>query len=57
MYYINYVTINGNTKTTVAYKTDDNIVWWLGDGEQDAGYLAWLAEGNEPQEWQPEEAE
>lgn len=23
----------------------------------DMDYLAWLAEGNEPQEWQPQEAE
>jgi len=33
---------------------DDGTPWWLGDGEQDAGYLAWLAEGNTPEEWKPE---
>lgn len=31
---------------------DDNIQWLLGAGEQDLGYIAWVAEGNEAQPWE-----
>ena len=40
---INVLRING-----------DEIVT-LGQGEQDPDYLAWVAEGNVAEEWQPEE--
>lgn len=37
---------------TVVRVDDDGIIWWLGEGEQDPGYLAWLAEGNTPEPWE-----
>lgn len=40
--------------TLVVRIDDDGGIWWLGDGEQDAGYLTWLAEGNTPEEWNPD---
>lgn len=38
-------------------RIDGEMVTTLGLGEDDAGYQAWLAEGNEPQEWNPEESD
>ena len=51
-----YVTKNMFDQTAVVRVDDDGITWWLGDRDQDAGYLAWLAEGNTAEEWKPEES-
>jgi hypothetical protein len=40
---------------SVICRDENGVEWWLGEGEQDAGYLAWVAEGNEAMEWNPEE--
>lgn len=48
-----YFIQNGLTDTTEILRVgDDGIVWLLGEGEQDAGYLAWIAEGNTPEPWE-----
>ena len=31
---------------------NDGVVWLVGEQEQNAEYLSWLAEGNTPEEWQ-----
>ena len=36
---------------SIARLTDDGLITWLGDPEKDIEYLAWLAEGNTPEEW------
>lgn len=52
-YFINIVPDGPNAgNKTIARIEEDGILWWLGDGEQDAGYLAWLAEGNTPEQWE-----
>jgi hypothetical protein len=57
VYYIQKITALGEEKTNVLRVGDDNVVWTLGEGEQDSGYLAWLAEGNTAEPWEPEETE
>lgn len=35
----------------------DGIIWWVPNDEGNSiyqQYLAWLSEGNEPEEWNPE---
>ena len=38
---------------SVARLDEDGILTWLGDGQEDAEYLAWVAEGNVAEEWNP----
>ena len=35
-------------------RIEGSMVTTLGLGEDDPDYLAWLAEGNTPEEWKPE---
>lgn len=44
----------GTTELAIIRLDDDGTPWWLGAGEQDEQYLAWLAEGNTPEEWNPD---
>lgn len=44
----------GEEITNIIRISDDGIVTILGLGEEDEGYLAWLAEGNTPEEWNPD---
>jgi hypothetical protein len=47
--YFIFTGLNGASE--IIRQDDDGVVWTLGLGEQDAGYLAWVAEGNTPEEW------
>jgi hypothetical protein len=55
MYFYQHAEFLGTTKKLICVKGDDGLTWWLSDGEQDTGYIAWVAEGNEALEWVPEE--
>lgn len=46
-------TTNASGDLLVIRRHEDGTEWWLGDRDQDAGYLSWLKEGNEPEEWKP----
>ena len=47
-------TLDSSKTKLIIFVDNNNISWWLGEKEEDAGYLAWLAEGNTPEEWQPD---
>jgi hypothetical protein len=47
-----HTSITGSTITRIV-QIDAETCTTLGLGEQDPNYLAWLAEGNTPEEWQP----
>ena len=51
IYYYQEVEFAGNMKKIIGYKDSDGLMWWLGEGEKDASYLAWVAEGNEAEQW------
>jgi len=53
-YYLHTVELPKETITSVLRVGDDDILWTLADGQNDVGYLAWVAEGNEATEWNPE---
>ena len=53
-YYLHTVELPKETVTSVLRVGDDGIVWTLAEGQNDFGYLAWVAEGNEATEWNPE---
>ena len=50
-YYLHTIELPKETVTSVLRVGDDDIVWTLADGELNAGYLAWVAEGNTAEEW------
>ena len=54
MYFFTETEFNGNTKKLICRKDEEGLLWWLADREQDVGYLAWVAEGNTPEEWSPD---
>lgn len=33
---------------------NDGVVWLIGMGTEEPNYLAWVAEGNTAEEWNPE---
>ena len=57
VYYIQNCTGFQGDFVNVLRVDEDGLVWALGLGEQDDGYLAWVASGNTAQEWQPEDAD
>jgi hypothetical protein len=50
---ITFTKIEGSEGTNIIRIADNEIVT-LGLGEQDPEYLAWVADGNTAEEWQPE---
>ena len=59
-YYVDITDYNDNTQRHIMQKLDDGGVRSFpltDDNPNTAGYLAWVAEGNEAEEWNPEEAE
>ena len=55
-YYLHTIELPKETITSVLQVGEDGVVWTLVEGHRfyDA-YLAWVAEGNEATEWNPEE--
>ena len=51
-YYLHTVELPKETITSVLRVGEDGVVWTLGEGELDTGYLAWVAEGNTAEEWE-----
>ena len=49
--YFVFTGLNGSSE--IIRQDDDGVVWTLGLGEQDAGYMAWVATGNTAEEWSP----
>jgi len=47
--YFVFTGLNGSSE--IIRQDDDGVVWTLGLGEQDAGYMAWVTEGNTAEEW------
>jgi hypothetical protein len=46
-----YVTTKDPIGNTLIVKIDNDVPTFIGEGEQDAAYLAWVAEGNTAEEW------
>ncbi len=62
MYYVRTITANSSgvpVEQVVLRLSDDFAISFpntdLNEGPERAAYLAWLAEGNTPEPWQPEE--
>lgn len=55
--YFLYTHTNELTKglTSVVRQDPDGTMWFLGEPTTDSAYLAWLEEGNKPEEWNPDE--
>jgi len=53
-YYLQHFTGIHGEEINVLRVDADGVVWTLGDGEADSGYQVWLADGNTPEEWNPE---
>ena len=51
---ITFTRVDGSQGTNIIRITDEEIVT-LGLGEEDPGYVAWLAEGNSPEPWTEDE--
>lgn len=47
---ITFTKMDGSQGTNIIRVTDNEIVT-LGLGEEDPGYVDWLAEGNSPEPW------
>jgi hypothetical protein len=51
VYYLQTANRFDEVITNVLRISDDGVVWTLGEGQNDIGYLAWVAEGNTAEEW------
>jgi hypothetical protein len=51
---IRFTKMDGSQGTNIIRITDNEVVT-LGLGEEDPGYLEWVAQGNTAEEWTPEE--
>jgi hypothetical protein len=54
MYYFTDVEMFDTTKRIVMFRDADNTLWSIPDDPANSSYktyLAWLAEGNTPEEW------
>ena len=49
--YFVFTGLNGASE--IIRQDDDGVVWTLGLSEQDAVYVAWVAECNTAEEWSP----
>ena len=51
MYFFSNLQFMDETIRRIVRLDVNGEIWWLGEGEEDAGYLAWVAEGNTATEW------
>jgi hypothetical protein len=54
-YFYSEVEFCGKVKKLICRKDEEGLYWWLGQNEEDEYYLAWVAKGNTPEQWEPEE--